>query len=116
MSASFILKSWKFSIVVFLELNINYLTISLYKPHYNYCYKYSIMTITKSVFAIVLTTVLATGAVLYFSSQSADLQCVARSTMISRGQDWVTKHVPYSQEKPKSNLEFQIIVNNLEIL
>ncbi len=57
------------------------------------------MTITKSVFAIVLTTVLATGAVLYFSSQSADLQCVARSTMISRGQDWVTKHVPYSQEK-----------------
>ena len=47
------------------------------------------MTITKSVFAIVLTTVLATGAVLYFSSQSADLQCVARSTMISRGQDWI---------------------------
>lgn len=31
------------------------------------------------------------------ASESGSVGCVARSTIISRGQDWVDKHVPYSQ-------------------
>ncbi len=30
-------------------------------------------------------------------TKDTTLTCVSRSTMIARGQDWVDKHVPYSQ-------------------
>jgi len=50
-----------------------------------------------------LAVAICTVALLTLSPMNSDnsivLQCVARSTMISRGQDWVNKHVPYSQEK-----------------
>jgi hypothetical protein len=50
--------------------------------------------------------VLLTASALFYIAPDTDmnsltkddsLQCVARSTMISRGQNWVDKHVPYNQ-------------------
>ena len=41
----------------------------------------------------------APGIQNFTSNLSKDnLKCVARSTMISRGQSWVDKHVPYNQQ------------------
>ncbi len=30
-------------------------------------------------------------------TKDSSLKCVARSTMIARGQDWVDKHIPYNK-------------------
>lgn len=59
-----------------------------------------------------LTILLAAGAVFFMTPETFDfskpslkkeetenLQCIARSTIIARGQSWVDKHVPYSQSK-----------------
>jgi hypothetical protein len=62
----------------------------------------------KQVLVASLLAVLITTGVLFYlapeqnSSNSLKteeeiLKCVARSTIISRGQDWVDKHVPYNQ-------------------
>lgn len=59
----------------------------------------------KSVLLFSTLAVLLTAAALFLSTpeitqtitQQNPLQCIARTTIISRGQDWVDKHVPYSQ-------------------
>lgn len=50
-----------------------------------------------------LAVLLTAGALFLYTPQIMEtisqdsLQCIARTTIISRGQDWVDKHVPYSQ-------------------
>lgn len=55
------------------------------------------MTENKIVLLSLLAVAITAGALYYFEPDTQNLQCVARSTIISRGQDWVDKHVPYSQ-------------------
>lgn len=51
-------------------------------------------------FAVLLTA----GALFFIAPETPeinlkqDLKCVARSTMVARGQSWVDKHVPYNQQ------------------
>lgn len=46
-----------------------------------------------SIIAVTLTV----GVLYYLEPDSDNFKCIARTTIISRGQDWVDKHVPYSQ-------------------
>lgn len=53
---------------------------------------------------IALTAVAVVASALFYATPEINptgdnLKCVARSTIVARGQDWVNKHVPYSQSK-----------------
>lgn len=63
------------------------------------------MAYTKELVVVTLAAILAAGALFYMNVENPEessirekLQCVARNTMIARGQDWVDKHVPYNQQ------------------
>jgi len=66
------------------------------------------MAYEKQIIVVTLAALLAAGALFYLDPSNGEvtdsllkekLQCVSRQTMIAKGQDWVNKHVPYSQEK-----------------
>lgn len=68
------------------------------------------MAYQKQLLVVTIAALLAAGALFYMQPSIVDdstneslmkekLQCVSRQTMISRGQNWVDKHVPYSQSK-----------------
>ena len=55
----------------------------------------------KEIIAALLALVIASGALFSLAPEvpevKENLKCVARSTMVQRGQVWVDKHVPYNQ-------------------
>lgn len=58
----------------------------------------------KELIAATFAVLLTAGALFLIAPEAPeanlkkDLKCVARSTMIARGQSWVDKHVPYNQQ------------------
>ncbi len=62
------------------------------------------MSSTKSM-ALATVAVILTATALFILSPASpsenltkdNLTCIARSTIVARGQDWVDKHVPYNQ-------------------
>lgn len=62
------------------------------------------MVYQKELIAATFAVLLTAGALFLIAPESPeanlkkDLKCVARSTMIARGQSWVDKHVPYNQQ------------------
>lgn len=60
------------------------------------------MAISKELIAALVTLILTSGALFNLAPEvpetpKEELKCVARGTMIQRGQSWVDKHVPYNQ-------------------
>ncbi len=62
------------------------------------------MVSQKELIAATFAVLLTAGALFLITPEAPeanlkkDLKCVARSTMIARGQSWVDKHVPYNQQ------------------
>lgn len=62
------------------------------------------MVSQKELIAVTFAVLLTAGALFLIAPEAPeanlkkDLKCVARSTMIARGQNWVDKHVPYNQQ------------------
>lgn len=54
------------------------------------------MPLNKELLLATLAIALAAG-LLYYVDPSEKVKCVARSTIIARGQDWVDKNVPYNK-------------------
>lgn len=55
------------------------------------------MSSEKQFLIATLTVLLTAGALLYSMPEASKVGCTARSTMISRGQNWVDKGVPYNK-------------------
>lgn len=57
------------------------------------------MAISKEFILATVAVLITAGALFAIEPEieTENLKCVARSTMIARGQDWVNKHVPYNQ-------------------
>lgn len=58
----------------------------------------------KEIIVAAIAVLLTAGALFYMSPQQMEhnlskekVQCVARSTIIARGQDWVNKNIPYDK-------------------
>lgn len=61
------------------------------------------MTDQKNLIIALVAVAVVASTLFYISPEmnntDDNLKCLARSTIVARGQDWVNKHVPYSQSK-----------------